>query len=163
MLEENLDRHCALGQRRLGIPTEEQIIVHQQKRWDLDFEIAVEKLCRESNVSCGWGACGNISVVSIIPICRAVACCFIAHSRPISLMHVVHVQAQSVPTFLSSTMLLCPAPCAVVQTSHAQAGPVHAWMCGGRYNSKGFGYNSSSETYQSPRVLAVSLEIVRWC
>ena len=82
MLEENLDRHCALGQRRLGIPTEEQIIVHQQKRWDLDFEIAVEKLCRESKVSCGWGACGNISVVSIIPICRAVACCFIAHSRP---------------------------------------------------------------------------------
>ena len=37
MLEENLDRHCALGQRRLGIPTEEQIIVHQQKTAGFGF------------------------------------------------------------------------------------------------------------------------------
>ena len=78
-----------------------------KKRRDLDFEIAVKKLSRESEVSCGWGACGNISVVSIIPICRAVACCFIAHSRPISLMHVVHVQAQSVPTSLSLAPCYC--------------------------------------------------------
>ena len=123
MLEENLDRHCALGQRRLGIPTEEQIIVHQKKGRDLDFEIAVKNLSRESEASCGWGACGNISVVSIIPICRAVACCFIAHSRPISLMHVVHVQAQCAQhhvllcQHLMHRQAQCTHGCAVVGTT----------------------------------------------